>query len=69
MPRIYFDTEFEGLFENAVLISIGLGIYDKWKRRLKNYNRKLYIKYKLRDHHALDDAIITQIIFEGKYNE
>lgn len=159
MPRIYFDTEFEGLFENAGLISIGLvdntgtkkfyaelsdtykiencsifcksvviplldnknpiklnelnvqlfewlkehgkntvlicdsirdieqikeifpnglpencsykvlGFYDKWKRRLKNYNRNLYKKHKLRDHHALDDAIINKIIFEGKHNE
>lgn len=157
MSRIYFDTEFEGLFENAGLISIGLtnesgsqtfyaelsdsynikncssfcksvvlpllqndntqmsleelkvklftwleqqgsnttlicdsprdikqmneifskglpqncryqllSFWNIWKRRIANYNRNLYTKYCLRDHHALDDAIVNRIIFEGK---
>lgn len=157
MSKIYFDTEFEGLFENAGLISIGLtnhngsetfyaelsdsyqekkcsefcksvvlpllkndntkisvqelniklfawlsqqgkdtvlicdssrdieqinrifpqglpgncsyqvlSFWNIWKRRIANHNRKLYTKYNLRDHHALDDAIINRIIFEGK---
>lgn len=43
-----------------------LGFFSKWKRRIANHNRNLYKKYKLRDHHALDDAIINRIIFEGR---
>lgn len=43
-----------------------LGLIDKIKRNIKNHKRKLYKQYSLRDHHALDDAIINRIIFEGK---
>lgn len=42
-----------------------LSFFSKWKRRILNHNRKLYKKYNKRDHHALDDAIINRIIFEG----
>lgn len=43
-----------------------LGFFERLKRKIKNRNRKLYKEYNLRDHHALDDAIINRIIFEGK---
>lgn len=43
-----------------------LGIFSRMKRKIKNHKRKLYKQYNLRDHHALDDAIINRIIFEGK---
>lgn len=157
MTRIYFDTEFEGLFEKAGLISIGLtdssgnntfyaevadtyhptqcsefcqrtvlplleggrhemtlqklraslwqwlvergegallicdsrrditqlevlfphglpknchyhviGPLAKWKRRIHNVGRRLHKKHALRPHHALDDALVNRMIFEGK---
>lgn len=43
-----------------------LGFMSRLKRKIKNHKRKLYKQYNLRDHHALDDAIINRIIFEGK---
>lgn len=43
-----------------------VGFWSQWKRRICNINRHLYIKHNLRDHHALDDAIMNRIIFEGK---
>lgn len=38
----------------------------KWERRIANRERKIHKEYGLRVHHALDDAIVNRIIFEGK---
>ena len=43
-----------------------LNFYSRWKRRIINFNRRIYKTHNLRDHHALDDAIANRIIFEGK---
>jgi hypothetical protein len=43
-----------------------LSFAKKWERTLANKNRRIYKKYRLRDHHALDDAIVNRIIFEGR---
>jgi hypothetical protein len=41
-----------------------LGFFSQWKRRIYNYKDRIHKKYHLRPHHALDDAIVNQIIFE-----
>ncbi len=43
-----------------------LSFAQKWERKLANRNRRIYRQYRLRDHHALDDAIVNRIIFEGR---
>lgn len=40
-----------------------LGFWAKMWRRTYNINRRLYRKYHLRDHHALDDAVVNCLIF------
>ena len=43
-----------------------IGFIKKWYRRLLNINSNVHKKHNLRPHHALDDAIVNRIIFEGK---
>lgn len=43
-----------------------LGFIKKWERTIANRGRRIHKRYNLRDHHALDDAIVNRIIFEGK---
>lgn len=45
---------------------IVLGFWSGLKRKILNRNKKIHKKHNLRSHHALDDAIVNRIIFEGK---
>lgn len=42
-----------------------INFLEKWKRQILNRNSKIHKHYNLRHHHALDDAIVNRIIFEG----
>lgn len=42
-----------------------LGFWSQWKRRIFNYQDRIHKKHHLRAHHALDDAIVNQMIFEN----
>ncbi|QDZ26575.1 3'-5' exoribonuclease domain-containing protein [Noviherbaspirillum sp. UKPF54] len=39
---------------------------EQLRRRFFNIRRRLHIKHGLRAHHALDDALVNQMIFEGR---
>lgn len=66
-PRDIIQIQF--LFPQGLPINCKfrvIGFIEKWYRRILNINSNVHKKYNLRPHHALDDAIVNRIIFEGK---